>query len=260
MQKKTYILPFTLVILALIGCLLFISSKGWLGFFENSLQLSFFSVGGFFHPNLSPKNEIDKLRAQNAQLTQELADKERLNNDNKALRDQFDTATFPTISLLPARVVGQPTALPNVIFPEEIVLDKGEKAGIEKDMIVVVKDNGIGQVIQVSDYFAKVKLTTSKTFALSGKDSATGAVGVIKGQGSGNIILDTVLLSDTLHVGDIIVSQGSQDISGKGFPPDIIIGKITGVEKNPSDLFQEAQVVPLLDLSRLSTVFIRKNL
>lgn len=256
MQKKTYILPLTLFVLAIIFCLLFISSKGWLRFFENTLQLSFFPIGKIFHQEESSKNEIEKLKAEIDELNQKLAQQQKVESDNKALRDQFENSTLPTTSLLPAYVVGQPSVIPNVIFPEELIIDKGEKMGVRKGMVVVVKDNAVGQVTQTSGYFAKVTLTSSKNFALSGKDMATGAVGVIKGQGSGNILFDAVLLSDTLHVGDLIVSQGSQDISGKGFPPNIIIGKITGVEKNPSALFQQAQVAPLLNLSSLSTVFV----
>lgn len=261
MQKKTYLLPYTLIVLSLIFCILFISSKGWLGFFENSLQVTFLSLGRSLHPlTPAPKEKQETLQEENIRLSQEVAQKQLLENDNKALRDQFENTTFPTTSLLPARVVGQPQTIPNLSFPEELIIDKGRKAGVSQGVIVVVKDNAIGQVTQSSDYFSKVQLVSSKQFALSGKDSTTGAVGVIKGIGNGEMVLDAVLLSDTLSVGDIVVSQGSQDITGKGFPPNILIGKITGVEKNPSSLFQRARIVPLLALQKLSLVFVLKSL
>lgn len=260
MQRKQYLLPYTLIALSLIFCIMFIASKGWLGFFENSLQLTLLPVGSFFHQSQSPKAELEKIKAENIQLTQQLAQKQLLENDNKALRDQFNTQDFPTSTLIPARVVGEPATIPNLSFPEELIIDKGKKAGIEKGMVAIYKNNAIGEVTTASDYFAKVMLITNKQFALSGKDSTTGALGVIKGMGNGNSIFDAVLLSDTLKVGDIIVSQGSQDISGKGFAPNIVIGKITGVEKNPSSLFQSAQLAPLLDLQKLSLIFVIKSL
>lgn len=260
MQRKNYILPYTLFVISLIFCLLFIGSRGWLGFFENSLQLRFFSVGALLHTVANPKTDSEKIKAENIRLFQELAQKQLLENDNKALRDQFETSSFATTSLLPARVVGQPSAVPNISLPEELIIDKGRNAGVVSGSVVIVKDNGVGQVTQTSDYFGKVMLVTSKQFALSGKDTATGAVGIIKGIGNGEIIFDAVLLSDTLRVGDTIASQGSQDMSGKGFPPNVVIGKITGVEKSPSSLFQRARVAPLLDLSKLSLVFVLKSL
>ncbi len=260
MQRKNYILPYTLLVVSIIFCLFFIASKGWLGFFENSLQQSFFSIGGMFHAASSPKTDIAKIKAENMRLSESLAQKQLLENDNKALRDQFETTSFATTSLLPARVVGQPQAVPNISFPEELIIDKGKKTGVGNGSVVIVKDNGVGEVVQTSDYFAKVRLVTGKQFALSGKDSATGAVGVIKGIGNGEIIFDAVLLSDNLQIGDLVVSQGSQDMQGKGFPPNIVVGKITGVEKNPSSLFQRARVAPLIELSKLSIVFVLKNL
>lgn len=257
MQRKNYILPYTLLALAFVACILFIGSGGGLRFLENILQVSFFSAAKVFH---GPSSEDKTLKAQNIHLMEELAQKQRLEEDNKALRDQFESRKFPTASLLPARVVGQPSVIPNVTYPEELIIDIGEKDGVEKGSVVVVKDSAVGQVSDVSDYFAKVRLTSSKQFALSGKDSNTGAVGVIKGLGNGEILFDAVLLSDTLKVGDIIVSSGSQDMSGRGFPPDIVIGKITGVEKNPSSLFQSARVAPILELQKVSMVFILKRL
>ncbi len=260
MQRKQYILPYTLIVIAIIFCLFFLAVKGWLGVFENSVQLSFFSVGALFHHTFTPQTELEKLKAENVRLSQELAQKQLLENDNKALRDQFNTQSIASTSLIPARIVGMPAAIPNVTLPEEVVIDKGSKAGIEKEMIVVLTNNGIGQIKDVSDYFAKILLTTSRQFALSGKDSATGALGVIKGMGNGGIVFDAVLLSDTLNVGDIVVSQGNQDMNGKGFAPNIVIGKITGVEKNPSALFQRAQVAPLFDMQKVSFVFVVKSL
>ncbi|HZJ18567.1 MAG TPA: rod shape-determining protein MreC, partial [Patescibacteria group bacterium] len=68
--------------------------------------------------------------------------------------------------------------------------------------------------------------------------------------------LDNVLLSENLKKGDIILTKGDIDQEENGYPPDLIIGKIISVDKSPSALFQKADVVSLVDLSKLTTVFI----
>lgn len=71
------------------------------------------------------------------------------------------------------------------------------------------------------------------------------------------MILDNVLLSETLKVGDVVLTNGDIDQNGKGLPPDLIVGKITSVDKNPSALFQKADVVSFVDFSKLSTLFVQ---
>lgn len=78
---------------------------------------------------------------------------------------------------------------------------------------------------------------------------------MIKGQ-DGGILLDHVVLSEKIAKNDRILTKGDIDEGGSGFPPDLIVGRITSVNKRASDLFQTAEVKSLVDFERLSTVFI----
>ena len=82
------------------------------------------------------------------------------------------------------------------------------------------------------------------------------AQGLIKGQGNGQIVLDNVLLSEKIENGDLVVTGGTKDIEGIGLPPDLVIGKIYALQKNPSALFQKAEVKSFIDSVQLSTLFI----
>jgi len=68
--------------------------------------------------------------------------------------------------------------------------------------------------------------------------------------------LDNVVLSDSIAVGDYVVTKGDLTIDNSGYPPSLIVGKIISVEKKSSDLFQRGKVKSLVDFSRLSTVFV----
>lgn len=261
MQSRKNFLPVFFVFLSLALFIFLLGKIGFLGFVSNSMSLLLFPlpqvIAAPFRGIATPqKTDIEKLKEENAKLLSDLSQQQGLQGDNAALRDQFQNGTIPGKSLLPAHVVGRPNVLPNVSFPEQLILDGGAKKGVAVGDGVIAENNIVGVVTKVTDYFSEVSLVTSRGSSFSGKESATGAVGVVKGQGNGEMVLDNVLLSDSLVVGDVVVSQGNQDVSGKGYGPGLIVGKITGIDRDPSALFQKARVKTLLSLDKIGMVFI----
>jgi len=101
-----------------------------------------------------------------------------------------------------------------------------------------------------------VDLLNHKGFSFTAKTTATHALGIMQGTGTETIVLNNVLLSDTLQKGDIVVTKGDINSDGLGFPPDLIIGKIISINKKASALFQSAEVERLVDVTRLEMVFV----
>jgi rod shape-determining protein MreC len=149
-----------------------------------------------------------------------------------------------------------PSFIPGFAMPENYIIHVGKMEKVYVNAPIIYKDNLVGRVTQIEDHFSKVLLVSNKSMSFSAKTSETGANGIVRGTGNGNVIFDNVLLSDTLKVGDVVVTSGEVDINGKGFPPDLIVGKITSVEKNPSNLFQKASIAPLVDFRKLTNVFV----
>lgn len=248
-QKKNYF-P-TVIFLIVVSLLLFILSRygflnGFTGFFENgtvSLQRVVFS-------NLRSSNDDSasaKLREENMQLLNQLTKQKELERENQALRDQFNTPNPSSSELLPAAIVG--------ILEDKIIIDKGEIDGLKPGNIVVYKDNLIGRIVKLSERVSVVDLLTSKNITLTAKGPNSESLGVVRGDGTG-IILDNVVLSEKLEKGNVIVTKGDIDENGSGFPPDLVVGKITTINKKPSSLFQTADVESLIDFNRMETVFI----
>lgn len=206
--------------------------------------------------DLLASKKLQQLQEENITLRKKIVDQKNLLSENSALKDQFQT-TFPTApNLLPAYVVGFPVFIPGVSLPEEIVINKGEKEGVQKGHIVVVKDNVIGKIIKTSSHLSVVQLVTNTASSVAAVEQATGALGVIKGQGSGELILDNILLSEKLTLSDTVVTNGDVDAKGKGYPAGLILGKIVSIDKKPSALFQTAKVESFVDFSKLRMVFI----
>jgi cell shape-determining protein MreC len=55
------------------------------------------------------------------------------------------------------------------------------------------------------------------------------------------------------------LTKGDISLQNTGYPPDLTIGKIISVSKNPSDLFQKAEISSLIDFSNLEKVFVVVN-
>ena len=262
MQKRKNLFPY--FILFLILCLL-VFGISRISFFKpiNSFIQAVLSpfqaiVYGTF-ANISASSEssdLKTLKEENANLIKELVDQNKNNEDIKALKDQFQTQNPRSSLLSEANVIGAPSFIPSVSVPEILILDRGENDGVRVGNAVIYKDNLVGKVIKTSKYISAVMLVTNSSFSFTAKTLSTNGLGVVKGQGRGGIILDNVLLSDSLKKDDLVLTKGDINQNGEGLPPDLVVGKITSISKNPSDLFQKADVQSSLDFTNLSKVFI----
>jgi rod shape-determining protein MreC len=208
---------------------------------------------------LGSNPQIEGLKAQNLTLTKKLIDQSKLIADNKALRDQFQTQNPKSSNLIEADVIGAPAFIPGISVPETLILDRGESDGVKVGQAVVYEDNLIGQVVGTSLFSANVMLVTNPSLSFTAKTLTTQSPGVIKGQSGEEMILDNVVLSDSLQKQDMVLTKGDVNASGLGLPPDLAVGRINAISKNPSDLFQKADVKSLIDFSKLTKVFVIVN-
>lgn len=210
-----------------------------------------------FHklPFVGDDESLKKFKDENIELTKKLLDHKKLQSENEALKDQFETSFPRPQNLLHAKIVGAPSFVPGVSFPSVFIINKGEKDGVKKNQAVVFKDNLIGKIEETTNYLSKVILLSNNSFSLTVK-TERGALGVIKGEGNGKVTLDNVLLAEDLKRDDFIYTRGDLDENGVGIPEDLIIGKIESIEKNPSALFQKAKVQSAIDFTKLFDVFV----
>ena len=200
-------------------------------------------------------DSFEKLEKENRVLVEKLIDQEKIKKENIALRSQFQTPYPEAYFLLPAAIVGMKSFLPGISAPDSLILDKGSQDNVQAGDVVLYENFLIGQVAKTSVHLSLVYLMTGKDISITVKTAKTGALGLIKGQGE-EMLLDNVLLSEKLETSDVVVSKGDVAIDGKGVPPDLIIGKIVSIDKKTSELFQTAKIEGIIDVTKLSTVFI----
>jgi rod shape-determining protein MreC len=201
------------------------------------------------------KVDVEKLIAENNKLTEKVVEFDRLKQDNSALQSQFETPEPRASNILPTRVVG---FLGEFANPTTLIIDKGEKDGLKKDMAVISGKNLVGKVTSVSRNFSQVMLVLHPQFTALAKSSDSQASGVVRGETS-FILLDNVSITDNLSSDAIITTKGDVSQGGIGIPQDLIIGKVISLNKNNSAPFQTAKIESSVSFSRLETVFVMIN-
>ncbi len=173
----------------------------------------------------------------------------------QALRDQFQTSFPKSTDLLPARIIGYIGFVPGISEPKDIVLDRGSKDGVVLESAVVYKNYLIGKVQKVTESRSLVALIGGESFSFTGKMSESETFGIVISK-QDELVLDKVLASESLQPSDIVVTGGSQNLLGKGLPPNLLVGKVVDVDKKSSALFQSGKLKRFVDPKTLTRVFI----
>ena len=254
MQKKPLIALSIVLVFAIL--LIVFNSSPVVKLFSSAVQ-SVFSVPKSIIYSLNTGNNPDdptlsRLKKENDNLTRKLIDFERTKRDNEALKSQFETAETSSFKLIPARVIG---TLGGLSSPISLITDHGSNQKIEPGMGVVSGNNLVGKVGKVGQNYSEVLLATNNSFTTLARTVTNGATGVARGQES-FIVLDRVENIRQIEKGEILVTSGELNSSGIGIPNDLIVGKITSVNKIPSAVFQTAKIEPAINFAKLGTVFI----
>ena len=179
------------------------------------------------------------MKAENQSL-QELAE------ENQALREQIGVSIEGMENLLVAKTIG----FSPLVSKKLLIIDKGKIEGVEKGMIVVVKNIFIGRIYEVSPHSSSVQLVAdpdTKIAAITDKKVR----GIVSGQFGAEIELKDVVQGESLKTLDLVITIGDDEI-----PRGLVIGEIKEVKKVEKELFQRATIKPLIEPESLSTVFI----
>jgi rod shape-determining protein MreC len=160
-------------------------------------------------------------------------------------RNPYHTAVIPAEVVLRA---------PKLFF-QSVMVNKGSRHGVAKDMAVVNEEGLVGRIGEVFDYTARVVFLIDAGEAVSVVDHNTREFAVAHGNGSGVLDLKYVLNQAGIATGDAIATSGASDI----YPPHIPVGTVVSVAKKDVDLFQTVKVKPQVDFSKLNRLFIIKN-
>lgn len=199
------------------------------------------ALGDVHIENERLRREIEFLRGQNNQLRESAAATDRL-----AGLLEFRSHHWP--STVAARVIGRDSTN----WYRGILLDKGERDGIQQDMGVITLAGMVGRVVKTTATSSVVLLVTDPNTAVTALIQRTRDEGLVTGTPRGLLRMKYIPLLSTMREGDIVVTSG---LVGN-FPKGLMIGVVKQIEKTQDDLFQSAELVPVVDFSKLEEVLV----
>lgn len=211
----------------------------------------FGQVQALLEENARLKKEIAALTEENTLLQQ---DKYELNQ----LRALFAMdEQYGEYNKVGARIIGRDTGN----WYSAFIIDKGENDGLSVDMNVIAEGGLVGRITSVGPTWSKVTSVISDNSSVSGMTLSTGdnlmVLGDLKLMATGCIAFSQLLDGkNEVKEGDKVVTS---DISDK-YLPNILIGYISSISKDPNNLTKSGLLVPAVDFEHLGEVLVITDL
>lgn len=212
------------------------------------------SIVGFFEILISLKElsrENIDLTQRNLELETEVSRLVEIEKENETLRKGLNISEKGQIITEMASVVGKDMQS----IGEWILIDKGSNQGIEQDMAVISPEMAlVGKTIEVMPSFSKVMLITNKESIVAALIETGRSEGLVKKQEKGKLFMDFIPRSESLEIGERILTSGMDHV----YPKGIFIGKIEDIDLSQNQLFQKITITSAINFSKLEKVFIVK--
>ena len=204
-------------------------------------------VTGYFYlksinDDLAQKNvelelQIERLREQLADLTNDTSDIERLKKESLA-----------GYELYKAKVINN-----SLTFADNyITLDKGEKDGIRSEMGVVDGNGVVGIVYMTSDHYSIVIPVLNSKSSISCKIKRSDYFGFLKWEGDASqyAVVKDMPRHSLFSLGDTVVTSGHSAV----FPSGIPVGTVEDIADSHDGLSYSLKVKLFTDFGKLNDV------
>lgn len=182
-----------------------------------------------------------------AELQVEIVRLREIESDYYRLAGLVDyAADRPDQNLIAADVIARDTSS----YLRWIVVNRGARDGIQVGDPVISDLGLVGRVEDVAANAAWVILVIDPNSTVNARLQGSRAEGTVFGQLQGGLEMGFIPQDAAVEVGDLVVTSGL----GGAFPANIVIGVVTSVRSQPAELFQQAEVRPVVDFGNLEIV------
>lgn len=196
-------------------------------------------------------------------LVEKLKDYEYMQHINSIVRKE-NTRLKEQLGLVSR--IQQKTVTANIIsrgadnIHTTIIIDKGSRDGIKKNMSVLSVQGGnigvVGKIIAVGFSTSQIMPVYNINCSISARMQNTRDIGLVSGNGLEDAPLSMKHIKKKvigeLHYGDVIVTSGENG----NYPKDIPIGTISKISVLDYDSSLDIEVLPVTNFARLETVIV----
>lgn len=249
--------------LLLIGVIIFLNSRSWfkppqdfVAYLLSPVQkisyqasLKFNRFINFISSIYYLEQDKTRLEQENQGLLGEVVYLKQVEQENEFLRKQINLAPLKTGQLVLANVIG----LGSSSLEKSILIDKGEKDGVEKGMVIISAGNLlVGRIIETTGSFSRVLLIIDADSRVNVKINEVGAMALLRGDGEQSLLIDLVPVEKEIKEGQLIITSGLEGV----FPDGLLVGRVKKIISVDVQPFQKAEVEPVLDFRQLEKVFV----
>jgi len=175
------------------------------------------------HELAAIREENAALRESNARLLQWQSAAQKLESENKSLRDLLALVPEPQANFVTARVVADTGGA----FAQSIIITAGAQTGVKKGQVVMTGEGLVGRVMQAGVFSSRVLLITDINSRIPVLVGDAGNRAILVGNNTMRPKL-MYLNNRTAAPGDKVVTAGDAE----AFPPGLPIGQVASVGDN----------------------------
>lgn len=200
--------------------------------------------------------ENDRLRQEVSGLREQLLSLQEAKVENERLHNLLNFSSAWRKNPVVARVIAASTHHDI----RTVTINRGWADGIERDRPVMADGGLIGRVRVMTEHTSTILLITDPNSALDVMDVRSRVRGLLVGALKGTTLnrpaaltqLEYVSQDSDIREGDTLITSGMDGVYPKGLP----VGRVQELRKDAFGLFEEAWVLPLVDVSRLEEVIV----
>jgi rod shape-determining protein MreC len=209
-----------------------------------------------FHYDLL-QAENDLLREQIAQQNEDIRNSQTYKEENERLRSLLSlTEKHTDYELEIANVVSWNTGG----YGSTVTISKGSSAGLETGMCAITESGQVvGLITEVGTNWATVTTILDTTSEIGAYIFGSGYTCIAQGNfelmGDGLLRASYLSSSATIRNSDQLLTSGDGDI----YPPGLVIGTVSDVGNDETNVAKYAVISPTVDLMQVEQVFVIKS-
>ena len=264
--KKYLFIGITIVLIIVIALCANVGNKGPLK--DSSFKLSIIisesldTVNDWIKKQFSFARDIFALKESNEELEKQIEELELQNsmyqkykNESEELKELLDIKQEePYETKIAARVVGVD---PNSSY-KVLIINKGIKDNVKKDMIVLSSKGLAGRVIESGDNYSKVMALTDDRTTIGAVIERTGEKLVLNGNNiehKNTCRIENIELDSDILVDDEILTSNVSML----YPEGLKIGKVKEIRVANNELTKTAIIETFTNVNALDYVYVIKN-
>jgi rod shape-determining protein MreC len=215
---------------------------------KNSLQDSLTSP---FKRMLLREEENTRLKQELSRMQSEQQTCREIFLENKRLSEMLSLKEKEHRYVTAARVIARSSDQ----WTNSLTLDKGSSDGISREMIAVTDKGLIGKIADVSPSYSHLLLLSDINFSAAVRLQTSRTEGILSGTGYRKCQLKYIPYEEEVKPGEIVITSGLDSL----FPPGIQVGYVSKVNKKDIGFFQDIEIMPFADNSKIEAVAIIKK-